>query len=515
MALVEHVPRALYEKSLQAAFQICAWASVRTPDAPNAAEFWRTVQNRIVSPLEKTLPPGKSTLQVLRAAYRKSIFFSHLGSGIYQLGWGSRARRIDRSSTDGDTVAGNRLSQNKVLASQLLRQAGLPVPENEPAANEAEALAAARKLGWPLVVKPADADRGEGVSVDVTDEATLKRAFATARRSSPTVQVIIERQVIGVCHRLFVAFGRVLYCVKRWPMGVVGDGEKTVAQLVAAALRCEERKPPWERSKLKPVDNLARKVLAGAGYTEASVPAAGARVDLRRIETTAWGGVDEDTSEAVHPANREVALAAARLFGLEVAGIDIICDDISRPWYESGAVINEVNHAPLLGGGEISRERLPDFLEALLDGDGRVPVDVFVGGAKAWTEAQGRWRAQCARKRRCWLTDGRRTMDGFGSQQAMAVAGLYRRVRALILDSRVDALVLVVHDDELLESGLPLEAVDRVRVVDRELVSAGAPEKPLSSERVATLLDLLEGWGRGVVGACLRAARKQADCIRD
>lgn len=110
------------------------------------------------------------------------------------------------------------------------------------------------------------------------------------------------------------------------------------------------------------------------------------------------GGVDEDVSHCIYPANLDIALRAVELFRLQVAGVDIITPDIARPWFENGAIINEVNFAPLSGGGEISRQHIPTFLHRLLGGNGRIPVEVFVGGSAALSAAKKRWESPAKRE---------------------------------------------------------------------------------------------------------------------
>src|SRR5690606_29296845 len=140
---------------------------------------------------------------------------------------------------------------------------------------------------------------------------------------------------------------------------VLGDGEHTVAQLVKREVDVQNLRPPWKRSEIRPLDPLARKTLAAAGVTESTVPEKGVLIPLRPIESTEWGGIDEDVTARIHPENLRRAREAASLFGLHTAGIDIISTEIALPWHQNGAVINKVNFSPLLGGGEISRRHIP------------------------------------------------------------------------------------------------------------------------------------------------------------
>ena len=495
-ALVEEMPPAAYDIAFQGALRLNAWAIARPVNEQNLQAFYSLMDERVTSKLRRMLPLGKSTLPVLRAAHRKSIPFTHLGGGVFQLGWGCKAQRISRSVTGRDSAIGALLSANKAITAMLLRKAGLPAPVHVVAANLQAAMKAAHQIGWPVVVKPVDLERGEGVVVDVSDDDRLKTAFEAACGLSRKKSAIIERQVAGVCHRLFIAHGQLLYAVKRLPMSIEGDGVADIAALVAAEIARQQRLPPWQRSGIQPIDDPARASIAAAGHTESSVPAKGELVPLRRIESTEWGGVDEEVTLRVHPENLAIALAASELFGLGMAGIDIISSDISRPWFENGAIINEVNHAPLLGGAEISRSHIPAFLGAFIDGMATIPVEVFVGGEAAWAAALVRWREMVQSGLSAYLSNAHQTLAPSGEEWRMPLAGLYRRVRALVLSARVQAIVLVVQTDEILDTGMPLEAVSSVRVVDDHLVSARRSGVILPRERTDRLIEVLLGWKR-------------------
>lgn len=493
---IEELSTAAYNIALKAALHLNAWAFSREASFDNLQAFYAFMEKEVVPRLQPHWKAGKSTIPVLRAAHQLSIPFTHLGAGVFQLGWGSKALRIDRSVTGRDSAIGSKMANDKALSAVLLRKAGLPAPSHRVVTDLKAALDAAHRMGWPVVVKPADRERGEGVVVDVGSDEQLKSAFVAALKLSRARKVIIERQVEGVCHRLFMVNGRLLYAVKRLPMSVEGDGIGDVAGLIEAEVARQMRLAPWDRTGIKPLDDLARAELNRTGYTPQSVPAKGERVALRRIESTEWGGVDEDVTQRIHPENLRVANAATELFGLAVAGIDIITPDISRPWFENGAIVNEVNYAPLLGGGEISRSHLTAFLGRLIDGKGTIPVEVFVGAEAAWAAAEHRWMTLVRSGQQACLSDDRRTLRASGELWRMAAAGLYGRTRAMVLSPSVQALVLVVRTDEFLVTGLPLESVDSITVVDRRIASVRAGGAVLEQEPVDLFLRVLEGWRR-------------------
>jgi hypothetical protein len=233
---------------------------------------------------------------------------------------------------------------------------------------------------------------------------------------------------------------RLLYCVKRQPMGIRGDGEQTIEQLVENELARQAQKPIWHRSKIQAIDTFTKQVLEGQGLTNNSIPQAGTFVALRTIESTEWGGVDEDMTPMVHPDNIQIAVDASRLLNLQVAGIDIITMDIARPWHENGAVINEVNFAPLLGGAEISRSYLPLFFEYLFRGTHMIPLDIFDDVALA----RQRRDSLIQQKLRTYFVSAQGVEDPWGKMQEMSQSELRARIKALMCRSDVDAVVACI-----------------------------------------------------------------------
>lgn len=490
------VPPKVFEGVLKASFKLATWCATANPDASTDRErFFNFIETDVRRPFTKMMPRGKSTIEVLRVANRLNIPYFPLPGGIFQVGMGSAGCRIDRSTTDQDSALGMRWTKSKMLTAQLLRQGGLPAPRHVAVNSAEQAKKASEHIGFPLVVKPSDLERGEGVTVDVQAD-TLEAAFNEAVKRSPSKTALVEQQVAGVCHRLFVLDGKLLYAVRRLPIGVYADGRLTIKDLVDAECQAQHLLPPWKRSGIRPLDELAMQMLRRQGWTTDSVPEEGRFVALRRIETTAWGGVDEDVTETIHPDNVEAAIEASKLFGLQVAGVDIISQDITQPWYSNGAIINEVNYAPLLGGGEISRSHIPTFLNTLTRDGGRIPIHVHVGGSAALGAAKEEWKQLVTSGLRAALVSSQQTLLSDGLPKVMPLVGLYARSRSLILSPDIDALVLVVQDDEFLNTGLPFDAVTVVRDDGGEFVSH-REKSPLSDEQANQLRLLLKSWVRG------------------
>jgi cyanophycin synthetase len=189
-----------------------------------------------------------------------------------------------------------------------------------------------------------------------------------------------------------------------------------------------------------------------------------------------------------------VALAAAEIFGLEVAGIDIMSSDITQPWFANGAVINEVNFAPLLGGGEISQRYLGEYLERMVPANGRIEVVVFVGGAAAWQAAEAHGQSLRESGVAAFVTSAAQTLDAQGQTLHLAQQGLNMRLRALILRREVQALVVVVQTLELLHAAPVLDRVAAVHVVDDEVMEDAQTLTRASAPQVAALVELCQKW---------------------
>ncbi|MBC3876022.1 ATP-binding protein [Undibacterium flavidum] len=466
LPLVEHIPTKLYQMSISAAIETCNKFTRTEFNDENARLIFGRLRESFITPLRMQLKVGKSSFPVLRKAYARDIPFMHLSTGIYQLGWGSRARRLDRSSTDQDSAIGARLSHSKTAIAQILLSAGLPAANHLKIKRQQELADACRHLGWPLVIKPNDREGGVGVSVNIHDDASALRAFELAQQQSQSGEILVEKQVNGVCHRLFILGDQLLYAVKRWPISVKGDGVKTVHELIEQAQADQQNSPVWNAPPFPSLDAIALESIQNAGYQPDSILEFNCIVPLRPIESTEWGGIDEDVSLSIHPENTRIAILAARLFGLEVAGVDIISADITQPWYSNQAILNEINYSPLLGGGEISLRHIDTYLDYLLQDNGRIPVCLFVGDLHAHKAAQECWQQYLSEGFRAYFADAEQTLDPAGNLMYMPLHSASERAMALCYNPIVDAIVIVLSRDEYVAGRAPLGAFVSVQFID-------------------------------------------------
>ncbi|SIT04890.1 hypothetical protein [Neptunomonas antarctica] len=452
-------------------YETCTAWFIHVATAPHSEDllsrFYQQLETKTLPHLLASTLLSSSAMVLLGAAHEKNIPWSYEGQGICQLGWGEKSLRFLNSSIASDSVIGTEAAGHKYIAAQWLHQAGLPASEHYLSNSEELAIEASHQLGWPVVIKPADCERGEGVSVDVDSDAKVRDAFENARLLS--VQVLVERQVPGNCHRVLVVRGEVMYVVKRLPIAVEGDGYHTVAELIATKMDNWRKQPPWRRPPPLIVDELAKQCLYSVGLTFDSIPQKGEWAPLRRIESTADGGRDEDMIAVLHPDNKALAIRAAALFDMDVAGVDIISTDISVPWHMNGAIINEINAAPAMGAGPSAKAAMPAVMECLIDGDGRIKIEAFIGGDSAFKRALQRQQILVTEGVTCYLISHRLTLDEAGNNQPMACEGLFLRCRALLMDKSVGAIMLVIQNDELIQTGLPVDVLDRVEKFDDDL----------------------------------------------
>jgi len=209
------------------------------------------------------------------------------------------------------------------------------------------AVAAAERIDLPVVVKPLDGNHGRGVSLDVHKEAEIREAFERARGTARGDSVIIEQQLRGNDYRLLVIGGRVVAAAQRVPAQVVGDGVATVRQLVDRA-NADPRRGEGHEAVLTRIqfDARAERLLARQQLSADAVPANGQVVFLADTGNLSTGGITIDCTDEVHPDNAAVAVEAALVVGLDVAGVDLIASDIRTPISTLGGAVIEVNAGP-------------------------------------------------------------------------------------------------------------------------------------------------------------------------
>lgn len=290
---------------------------------------------------------GPSTAAIVNAARARKIPVLRITpkGSLVQLGYGIHQKRILASETSYTSAIAVDLCQEKSLTNMMLRQVGVPVPEGDRAESADGAWAIAQEIGLPVVVKPSDGNQGKGVSVNLQSEDEVRNAYTIASQYGRSV--LVERSVEGHDYRLLVINGKLVAASRRDPAHVIGDGQHTVAELMDL-LNADPRRRPGHGGILTRVEanEAVDLTLQQQGVRLQDVPPVGEIVRLRRNSNLSTGGTAMDVTDEVHPSNARMAELAAQILALDVAGIDIVCRDISRPLAEQGGAIVEVNAAP-------------------------------------------------------------------------------------------------------------------------------------------------------------------------
>ncbi|MFZ5525644.1 MAG: cyanophycin synthetase [Pseudomonadota bacterium] len=335
--------------------------------------------------LDEDVRLGPSTGSIVDAAIARGIPFRRMTTGsLVQLGWGSRQRRIWAAEVDSTSAVSESIAQDKDLSKTLLAAAGVPVPIGRPVTDADDAWAAAQEIGLPVVCKPQDGNQGKGVTVNIVSREHLDIAY---RAAAEIGEVMVEKYLPGSDFRLLVVGDKLVAAARRDPPHVIGDGEHTVRELVDL-VNADPRRGEGHATSLTKIrfDEIAVARLDVQGLTPESVPDKGRRVILRNNANLSTGGTATDVTDDVHPEVAARAIAAAQTVGLDICGVDVVCESVHKPLEGQHGGIVEVNAAPGLrmhlspsyGKGRQVGEAMISHLFKNGD-DGRVPVVAVTG----------------------------------------------------------------------------------------------------------------------------------------
>lgn len=296
--------------------------------------------------LDEDVRLGPSTGCIVDAAIARNIPYSRMTAGsMVRFGWGSKQRRIQAAEMDVTSAISEAIAQDKELTKKLLAAAGVPVPGGRAVSDPEDAWKAALEIGLPVVVKPNDGNQGKGVTVNIGTKEHLLQAYAVATAFRD--DILVEKYMPGNDFRLLVVGDKLVAAARRDPPKVLGDGVHTVRQLVEQVNQDPRRGTGHSTSLTKMrFDDIAHACLASQGFTADSIPVKGQRVNLRNNANLSTGGSATDVTDDVHPEVAARAVAAAHMVGLDICGVDLVCDSILRPIEEQGGGIVEVNAAP-------------------------------------------------------------------------------------------------------------------------------------------------------------------------
>lgn len=329
---------------------------------------------------------GPSTSAIVEEAKKRGIPVTRIGNeSLVRLGYGKSSRIIESTLTDAASCISVDISCNKQLTKMILSENRIPVPYGRVVYSEISAVTAARQIGLPVVLKPFDGNQGKGVVLNLNRENEIRKAFREDCKYS--TGVIVEKFIPGSDYRILVVGDKVSAVSERLPAMVVGDGVHTVRELVdlvnADENRGEQHEKPLTKIRL---DSISSAMLKQNHLTADSVPENGRVVTLRANGNLSTGGTAVDCTDRIHPENAKLAVLAAKVIGIDIAGIDMVTEDISKSISETGGAIVEVNTAPgirmhLYPSGGTPRNVAKDIVDYLFPPDAqyRFPIVSVTG----------------------------------------------------------------------------------------------------------------------------------------
>ncbi|GAC31306.1 cyanophycin synthetase [Paraglaciecola polaris] len=291
---------------------------------------------------------GPSTGSLVKAAEDREIPWLRLNNySLVQFGHGKYQRRIQATITSETKHIAVEISCDKEDTHNLLNDLGLPVPQQIMIYGAEQAVRAARKIGYPVVVKPLNANHGRGVSINLLDDEQVRAAFHEALQFGTGKAVLVESYLTGFDHRMLVVNDELVAVAKRVPGHVIGDGSATISELIDTVNLDPRRGIGHEKVLTRlDLDNQAERLLEEAGYNSDTVLAKDQLFYLRSTANLSTGGTSIDVTDIVHPDNRNMAIRAIKAIGLDIGGVDFLTDDISKSYKEIGGGICECNAAP-------------------------------------------------------------------------------------------------------------------------------------------------------------------------
>ena len=452
--------------SLEAALELCR-ASL------SGEEIDAAVLSRRLVDLADDVRLGPSSRAIVKAAGERGVMYRRLNTGsLVQLGEGARQRRIWTAETDATSAIAESIAQDKELTKRLLRAVGVPVPLGRPVNDAEDAWAAACEIGFPVVVKPRRANHARGISLNLTKREQVLAAFDWAVKDGDNTGVMVEQYALGQAHRLLVVGQRLVAAARGESEFVMGDGRSTIRELVEQVNRDPRRGENYtDQLTLLKLDDAALIELGKQGLDADAIPESGRRVLIQAV-----GDLTTDCTADVHPANAAKAVLAARVVGLDIAGLDVVAQDIREPLEAQRGAILEVNAGPSLAMHVAPLHGKPQPVGAAIvdllypaGTHSRIPL-VAVGG----DGPRARLAAELAKLLEKLFADQHRGV-GLGTSEGLFVDGVHTaparasdrdQLEALLLHPLVEFAIWESRPAEAAQKGLGYERFDIAVVSD-------------------------------------------------
>ncbi len=409
---------------------------------------------------------GPSTASLVRAAEARNIPWLRLNQySLVQFGHGRYQQRIQATTTGRTSNIAVELASDKEETNGILRDLGLPVPKQMLVQTPQDAVIAAERIGYPVVVKPLSGNHGRGVAINLRTPEEVESGFQKAAEHGRSI--VVESYIEGFDHRLLVIDGKMVAAAKRMPGHVVGDGEHTIEELVGIVNRDPRRGVGHEKVLTRiEFDHQAERLLEKLGYDRNTVPQKDEIVYLRSTANLSTGGTAIDVTDVIHPDNREMAIRAIKAIGLDIGGVDFLTKDITESYRDAGGGICEVNAGPGFRMHVAPSEGTPrdvagPVIDMLFPPDrpSRIPIAAVTGTNGKTTTS----RMLAHILKMSGRTVGLTSTDGVYIDGKLSVPGDMTgpvSAQMILRDPSVDAAVMETARGGMLRSGLGFQECD-------------------------------------------------------
>ena len=408
---------------------------------------------------------GPTTESIVEEARKRNIPFLRLDEGsLVQLGYGSRQKRVEAAITSYTNSIAVDLAGDKDRTKRLLTSANIPVPFGEVVSDVENLKNVIGDVGFPIVLKPLNANHGKGATINITNWPCAMTAFQRAQKYSE--KVIVEKFIQGSDFRVLLVNDKFVAAAVRKPAFVIGDGRSTIQELIDAVNKDPRRGHCHEKvlTTIK-VDDVTLELLAKNNYSLETVLPLGEEFLLKPTANLSTGGTASDVTDEVHPENVFLFERLSRLVGLDICGIDVMAPDLRTPIRENGGVVLEVNAAPgfrmhlepTSGQPRNVAKHVVDML--FKNGNGRIPI-VTITGTNGKTTTS---RLIATMAKQAGFVTGYTTTDGIYINDQLVLKGDCsgpQSAQFVLKDPSVEYAVLECARGGILRSGLGFDQCD-------------------------------------------------------
>ncbi|MFA7253219.1 MAG: hypothetical protein WC107_01550 [Patescibacteria group bacterium] len=290
-----------------------------------------------------------STQLIVEEAVSRNIAAVRLGErDIFELKLGSHTDYVCDQSLSSFGLIARACCANKETTKYCLNRAGIAIAEGDIFASGQieEALIYAKEIGWPVVIKPSNSKFGNSVFLDINSADDFIDSFQKCVKNFD--KIIVEKYVEGTEYRILATREKVAAITKRVPANVIGDGLKTLSELIKEKNNDLRRK---EKKGLFPIviDEVAKRSFERKSILLETVPEKGKQIFLRDNSNLSTGGDSIDFTDMAHPSVKEIAVRVIKSIpGLLYGGVDFLTKDITKFQTDDSYIIVEVNSSPMI-----------------------------------------------------------------------------------------------------------------------------------------------------------------------